>query len=43
MVAREFETAIDELGRRQGEDRAEAVHEARKCVKKARAVLRLLK
>ena len=43
IVAKEFETAIDELGRRQGEDRAEAVHEARKCVKKTRAVLRLLK
>jgi hypothetical protein len=43
MVAKEFETAIDELGCRQGEDRAEAVHEARKCVKKTRAVLRLLK
>jgi len=43
MVAKEFETAIDELGRRQGVDRAEAVHEARKCVKKTRAVLRLLK
>jgi CHAD domain-containing protein len=43
MVAREFETAIDELGRRQGVDRAEAVHEARKCVKKTRAVLGLLK
>jgi CHAD domain-containing protein len=43
MVAKEFETAIDELGRRNGVDRAEAVHEARKCVKKTRAVLRLLK
>ena len=43
MVAKEFETAIDELGRRKGVDRAEAVHEARKCVKKTRAVLRLLK
>jgi CHAD domain-containing protein len=43
IVAKEFETAIDELGRRQGEDRAEAVHEARKCVKKTRAVLGLLK
>ena len=43
VVAKEFETAIDELGRRQGVDRAEAVHEARKCVKKTRAVLHLLK
>jgi CHAD domain-containing protein len=43
LVAKEFEKAIDELGRRQGGDRAEAVHEARKCVKKARAVLHLLK
>ena len=43
IVAKEFETAIDELGRRQGVDCAEAVHEARKCVKKTRAVLRLLK
>jgi CHAD domain-containing protein len=43
IVAKEFETAIDELDGRQGADRAEAVHEARKCVKKTRAVLRLLK
>jgi hypothetical protein len=43
LVANEFEKAIDELGRWQGADRAEAVHEARKCVKKVRAVLHLLK
>jgi CHAD domain-containing protein len=43
LVAKEFEKAIDELGRRQGADRREAVHEARKCVKKVRAVLHLLK
>jgi CHAD domain-containing protein len=43
LVAKEFEKAIDELGRQQGADRAEAVHEARKCVKKARSVLHLLK
>ena len=43
LVAKEFEKAIDELGRRQGADRAEAVLEARKCVKKARAILHLLK
>jgi CHAD domain-containing protein len=43
VVTNEFETATDELGGRQGVDRAEAVHEARKCVKKTRAVLHLLK
>jgi hypothetical protein len=36
-VAKEFETAIDELGRRQGVDRAEAVHQARQGGKKTRA------
>jgi len=43
IVAKELETAIDQLGRRQSVDRAEAVHEARKSVKKTRAILRLLK
>jgi hypothetical protein len=43
IVAKELETAIDQLGRRPSVDRAEAVHEARKSVKKTRAVLRLLK
>ena len=43
VVTKEFETATDELGGRLGVDRAEAVHEARKCVKKTRAVLHLLK
>ena len=42
VVAKEFEKAIDELGNPLGADRAEAVHEARKRVKKTRAVLRLL-
>jgi CHAD domain-containing protein len=43
VVAKEFDTAIGELGHRHGTDRAEAVHEARKCLKKVRAVLHLLK
>jgi hypothetical protein len=43
VVAKEFEKAIEELGHRRGTDRAEAIHETRKCLKKARAVLHLLK
>ena len=43
VVAKEFEKAIEDLGRRKGVSRAEAVHEARQSVKKARAVLHLLK
>ena len=38
----QLEEAIDQLERRRGEDPAGAVHEARKSLKKARAVLRLV-
>jgi hypothetical protein len=43
VVAKELEKAIEDLGHRRGVSRAEAVHEARQSVKKARAVLHLLK
>lgn len=43
VVAKQLEKAIEDLGHRQDVGRAEAVHEARQSVKKARAVLHLLK
>jgi CHAD domain-containing protein len=42
VVAREFDKALKEVGGSQIADRTEAVHEARKSVKKIRAVVRLL-
>jgi CHAD domain-containing protein len=42
VVATEFDKALEEVGGSQIEDRTEAVHEARKRVKKIRAVVRLL-
>jgi hypothetical protein len=41
VVAREFDKALEEVGGSQTADRTEAVHEARKRVKKIRAVVRL--
>jgi CHAD domain-containing protein len=43
VVAREFDSALEEVGGSQIVDRTEAVHEARKRVKKIRAVVHLLR
>ena len=42
VVAREFDKALAEVGGSEIADRTDAVHEARKSVKKIRAVVRLL-
>ena len=42
VVAKEFDRALEEVGGSQIVDRTEAVHEARRRVKKIRAVVRLL-
>ena len=42
VVAREFDKALKEVGGSEIADRTDAVHEARKSVKKIRAVVRLL-
>jgi CHAD domain-containing protein len=39
----ELESAIDQLGTRTAKDRDEAIHEARKSIKKLRALLRLVR
>src|SRR5262249_35083035 len=41
IAREEAESAIDYLGGKSGTNRDEAIHEARKCVKKLRALLRL--
>ena len=43
VVKEEFETALEQLNGKSRANRGEAVHEARKSVKKIRAVLRLIR
>ena len=43
IVTEELESAADELDGAAGAKREEAIHEARKSVKKSRAILRLLR